>query len=157
MFIDGDFDQYVSQGVGVSAHTIELFIRDACGLVSEQFATPRERKDAVRRLTHVVLTRLGTRQLLHSHRATDLPGQGIRSGSLVHDGFLHAAHDPCVKPFGPCPNRAVTVADSDVLQLTETTDPSNSGDAEARVVRGLPCAHPSGSREGYASFDHYQR
>ena len=56
MWIDGDLDQYVSQGVGVSAHTIELFIRDACGLVSEEFATPRERKDALRQLTRVVLT-----------------------------------------------------------------------------------------------------
>jgi len=45
--IDGDLDQYVSQGVGVSAHTIELFIRDACGLVFEEFATLGERKDAV--------------------------------------------------------------------------------------------------------------
>ena len=79
MSIDSDLDQYVSQGVGVSAHTIEVFIRDACGLVSEEFATPGERKDAVRRLTHVVLTRLGARQVLHSHRATDLPGHGIRS------------------------------------------------------------------------------
>ena len=79
MSIDGDLDQYVSQGVGVSAHTIELFIRDACGLVSEEFATPRERKDALRRLTHVVLTCLGARQVLHSHRATNSTGHGIRS------------------------------------------------------------------------------
>jgi len=43
MSINGDLDQYVSQGVGVSAHTVELFIRDACGLVSEEFATPHER------------------------------------------------------------------------------------------------------------------
>ncbi len=80
MSIDGDLDQYVSQGVGVSAHTIELFIRDACSLVSEEFATPRERKDALR-LTHVVLTCLGARQVLHSHRATNSPGHGIHSAA----------------------------------------------------------------------------
>ena len=80
MSIDGDLDQYVSQGVGVSAHTIELFISDACGLFSEEFATPRERKGALRRLTHVVLTCLGARQVLHSHRATNSRGHGIRSG-----------------------------------------------------------------------------
>jgi hypothetical protein len=79
MSIDGDLDQYVSQGVGVSADTIELFIRDACGLVSEEFATPRERKDVLRRLTHVALTCLGARQVLHSHRAMNSAGHGIRS------------------------------------------------------------------------------
>jgi hypothetical protein len=77
--IDGDLDQYVSQGVGVSAHTIELFIGNARGLLSEEFATPRERKDALRGLMRVALPRLGARQVLHSHRATDLPGHGIRS------------------------------------------------------------------------------
>ena len=79
MSIDSDLDQYVSQGVGVSAHTIELFIRDACGLVSEEFATPRERKDALRGLMRVALTCLGVRRLLHSHRATSSRGHSIRS------------------------------------------------------------------------------
>lgn len=79
MSIDGDPDQYVSQGVGVSAHTSEFFIRDAYGLVSEEFATPHERKDALRGLTRVVLTCLGICQLLRSHRATNSRGHSIRS------------------------------------------------------------------------------
>jgi hypothetical protein len=83
MSIDGDLDQYVSQGVGVLTHTSELFIRDACGLVSEEFATPRERKDALRRLKHVVLTCLGSRQVLHSHRATNSRGHGIRAAAAA--------------------------------------------------------------------------
>jgi len=74
----------------------------------------------------------------------------------MHDGFLHSSQDPCVEPFRPCPNRAVTAADSHVLQLTMTTDPSNRGDAAARVVRGLPCVYPSWPREGARSFDHNQ-
>lgn len=77
--MDGDLDQYVSQGVGVSAHTIELFIGNARGLLSEEFATPRERKDALRGLMRVALPCLDVRQLLHSFRATNSRGHSIRS------------------------------------------------------------------------------
>jgi hypothetical protein len=105
MSIDGDLDQYVSQGVGVLAHTIELFIRDACGLVSEEFATPCERTG----LTHVVLTWLGARQLLHSHRATNSPGHSIRS--TVPDTARLAASGTLPRlslgTAGPCAPRII--------------------------------------------------
>src|SRR2546425_10260575 len=86
------------------------------------------------------------------------PESGVRLVvvALVHDGFLHAAHHPCVNPFSSCPNRAVTVTDSDVPQ-PKTTDPANRRHVGARVVRGLPGVQPPGAREGVGSLDHYER
>src|SRR5829696_3020602 len=105
MSIDGDLDQYVSQGVGVSAHTIELLIRDACGLVSEEFATPRERKDALQGLMRVALTCLGDRQLLHSHRATNSRGHSIRSA--VPNTATLAASGTSLRPLRDGSHRVV--------------------------------------------------
>jgi hypothetical protein len=39
----------MSHGRGVSSHTIDFLIRKAHGFVTEEFATPRERNETIRR------------------------------------------------------------------------------------------------------------
>jgi transcriptional regulator with AAA-type ATPase domain len=61
----------------VPAHTIEVLVRSACRLVSEELTTPGERNDAIRRLRNLAWTCVGTRQLLHSQRATNPLGHPL--------------------------------------------------------------------------------
>ena len=78
---------------GVPAHAVEVLVREGCGFISEELTTFRERNDAIRRLGNPAWTCVGTRQLLHSQRATNPPGHGVhRRPGHRHIGGIRDIH-----------------------------------------------------------------